>query len=263
MVVMQASRFERMLLTGARCIADGQVLFVGFHWPMLMVRVARRLHAPNLVVLYENGIVEDHLTRVLPTSPCDLVAAEGAPMCAGSLESLYMWLGAGRVDMTLLEAPIVDRYGNVNTSVVGEYGRPKVRLPGSGGGTELASLGRGLMLVSASTNPRSYPGRVDYITSPGYLGGGGDRQRLGYKPGTGPQCLVNPLGLFRFDAGGEMYAASLHPGVTLDEVRASFGWPIRVGEAVGLLPEPTRDELAAVREELRLARERAYLLPEA
>jgi len=261
-VVEAASRFERMLLTGARCIPETGVLFVGFHWPMLMTRIARQLHAPNVVVVYENGIVEDRLTRVLPTSPCDLVAAEGAPMCTGSLDSLYMWLGAGRVEMTLLEAPIVDRYGNVNTSVVGDYLRPKVRLPGSGGGTELASLGRGLLLVNASTNRRSYPERVDYITSPGYLGGGGDRRRLGYKPGTGPQRLVSPLGVFHFDAGGEMFAASLHPGVAPDEVRASFGWPIRVREDADRLPEPTRDELAVVREALGLARERYYHLPE-
>ncbi|HYM68670.1 MAG TPA: CoA-transferase, partial [bacterium] len=208
---MDASRFERFLLTGARCIPDATVVFVGFHWPMLMARVARRLHAPGIIVVYENGIVEDHLTALLPTSPCDLVAAEGAPMCAGCFESLYMWLGAGRVEMTVLEAPIVDRHGNVNTSVVGTYHRPKVRLPGSGGGTELASLGRGLLLVSASTDRRSYPERVDYVTSPGYLEGADDRERLGYKPGSGPQILVNPLGMFRFDGRGEMYTAALHP----------------------------------------------------
>jgi glutaconate CoA-transferase subunit B len=258
---VSASRFERFLLTGARCIPDAAVVFVGFHWPMLMARIARRLHAPGMIVVYENGIVEDHLTPVTPTSPSDLVAAEGAPMCAGCLESLYMWLGAGRVDVTLLEAPIVDRFGNVNTTVIGDYHRPMVRLPGSGGGTELASLGRGLVLVSASADRRSYPERVDYITSPGYLGGGEDRRRLGYKPGTGPQTLVTPLGIFRFDPRSEMYAASVHPGVTPEEVRACFAWPIQVSEAVSVLPEPSPEELGAVREESRLAAERCYLFP--
>lgn len=261
-MIVSATRFEQMFLTGARRITDGAVLFVGFHWPMLMARIARRLHAPNIVVVYENGIVEDRLTPVLPTSPCDLTAAEQATTCAGSLDALYMWLGAGRVQMTLVEAAIVDRYGNVNTTAVGPYLHPKVRLPGSGGGTELSSLGRDLLLVSASANQRSYPDRVDYITSPGYLGGSGERERLGYKAGTGPKALVNPLGIFKFDENGEMYAAELHAGVSADEVRATFGWPIKVHPACTVLPEPTANELTVIREELAHAKQRYYLLPE-
>lgn len=254
--------FEQMLFTGAQCIPKDAVVFVGFHWPMLMSRIARRLHAPDVTVVYENGIVEDRITPLLPTSPCDLTAAHQASTCAGSLEALYMWLGAGRVQMTMLEAAIVDRFGNINTTAVGPYEQPKVRLPGSGGGTELGSLGRGLFLVSASVNKRSYPDRVDYITSPGYLGGREERTRLGYKPGTGPQTLVNPLGLFHFDAEGEMYAAALHAGVTPEQVKASFGWPIRVQSGFTVLPEPTAAELAVIREELAHAKTRHYLLPQ-
>jgi glutaconate CoA-transferase subunit B len=263
MVVMgAATHFEQMFLTGARHIKDGAVLFVGFHWPMVMSRIARRLHAPNIVVVYENGIVEDRLTSVLPTSPCDLMAAEQAAACAGSLEALYMWLGSGRVQMTLVEAAIVDRFGNVNTTAVGHYLKPKVRLPGSGGGTELSSLGRDLLLVSASVNPRSYPERVDYITSPGYLGGRGERTRLGYKQGTGPQTLINPLGIFKFDENGEMYAAGIHVGVAPEDVRSAFPWPIRIEHDHAVLPAPTHDELKVIRAELRHAKERYYLLPQ-
>ena len=259
---VSATRFEQMFLTGARCIKDGAVLFVGFHWPMLIARIARRLHAPNIVIVYENGIVEDRLTPILPTSPCDLTAAEQATTCAGSLETLFMWLSAGRVEMTLVEAAIVDRYGNINTTAVGPYLKPKVRLPGSGGGTELSSLGRDLLLVSASVNSRSYPERVDYITSPGYLGGGDERKRLGYKPGTGPKTLVNPLGIFKYDANGEMYAAGLHAGVTPAEVQSIFVWPIKVEAGYAKLPEPTAAELAIIREELAHAKKRYYLMPE-
>ena len=255
--------FEQLLFTGAQQIDRDKVVFVGFHWPMLMSRIARRLHAPHLTVVYENGIVEDRITPLLPTSPCDLTSAEGASTCAGSLEALYMWLGAGRVRMTMLEAAIVDRYGNINTTAVGPYDKPKVRLPGSGGGTELGSLGRGLFLVSASMNKRSYPERVDYVTSPGYLHGRAERERLGYKPGTGPQTLVNPLGLFSFDAQGQMVPTALHAGVTVQQVRDAFGWPIEVREGLPVLPQPTREELAVVREELQHARTRHYLLPEA
>ena len=257
-----ATRFEQMLYTGARRIRDGAVLFAGFHWPMVMTRIARRLHAPNVVVVYENGIVEDRITPVLPTSPCDLTAAENATTCVGSLESLFMWLNAGRVEMTLLEAAIVDRHGNINTTAVGPYRKPKVRLPGSGGGTELASFGRDLLLVSSSANPRSYPERVDYVTSPGYLNGAAERARLGYKRDRGPKTLVNPLGLFSFDETGEMVASALHAGVTAENVRAGFGWPIKVDANCATLPEPSADELAVIRRELTHAKERFYSLPE-
>lgn len=258
---MSATRFEQMFFTGAQRIKNGAVLFAGFHWPMLMARMARRMHAPDIVIIYENGIVEDRLTPILPTSPSDLTAAYKATACAGGLESLYMWLGAGRVQMTLLQAVIVDRYGNINTTCVGPYDKPTVRLPGSGGGTELSSLGQDLLLISAGTNKRGYPDRVDYNTSPGYLNGRAERERFGYKVGTGPQALVNPLGVFKFDEDGEMYAAALHQGVSEDEVRASFGWPIRLDVESLPLPEPGKNQLAVIREELANARDRFYSMP--
>jgi glutaconate CoA-transferase subunit B len=253
--------FERMLVTGARLLRPDGVYFVGFHWPMLVMRIARRLQAARAIVVYEDGIVEDGLTPTLPTSPSDMTAAVGATMCAGSLEALYMWLGAGRVDMALLDAPIVDRRGNVNTTVVGDYDHPRVRLAGSGGGTELASLGRSLLLVSSSVHPRSYPESVDYITSPGFLTGRGERERLGYVPGTGPTWLLNPLGLFGFPEE-QVAVAALHAGVSADEVRATFAWPITVPAEPERLPEPTAEELTATRTVLAEARDRAYRLPE-
>ena len=261
-MVSPPTPFERMLITGARLLPDGAVAFVGFHWPMLIARIARRLAAPSLIVVYEDGIVEDRLTPLLPTSPSDLAAAVGSPCCAGSLESLFMWLAGGRVEWTLLEAPIVDRRGNVNTTAIGDYQRPTVRLPGSGGGAELASFGRGLVLISASTAPRSYPEQVDYVTSPGYLAGTGDRERLGYAPGRGPQLLVNPLGLFEF-ADEEIRPRALHPGVTTEDVRTTFAWPIRVDDIVPRLSEPSDEELAVARAELSHARDRFYRVPSA
>lgn len=137
-----ATPFESFLVTAAREFVDGEVTFVGFHWPMLAARIARRTHAPDLVVVYECGVVEDTETPVLATSPSDLRAAVGSPYAGSSLDALYGWLGRGRVTRTFLEAPIVDRRGNVNTTVVGSYDAPRVRISGSGGGTELAALGR-------------------------------------------------------------------------------------------------------------------------
>ncbi len=262
MAVTEATRFEMMLMTAAREIGDGQVLFAGFHWPMIAVRIARRLHAPRTVVVYENGMVEDRSPALVPTSPCDLVLADEAVMFGDALDGLYMFLGAGRVDLTLLEAAIVDRFGNINTTCIGPYGRPAVRLPGSGGATELASLARNLLLVSADTDPRRFPEHVDYITSPGYLTGGDARQRLGYKPGTGPRTLVTPLGKFGFHPETrELYLEAFHPGVRPEEVQAGFGWPIRIPPETSMLPGPTPEELGVIREELEAAREREYILP--
>lgn len=261
MVVAVPSRFERMLITGAREIRDGQVLFVGFHWPMVMARIARRLHAPNLIVVYENGIVEDHLTPIVPTSPCDLTAAERATTCSDSILALYMLLGNDRLDGTLLEAPIVDRYGNVNTTVIGDYLQPRVRLPGSGGGTELGALARNLLLVCPYEARRAFPERVDYVTSPGYLGGRKEREALGYPPGRGPAVLVTPLGRFTFDERGEIELAGVHPGVTDEALASGFNWPLKRRPDVAALPEPTADELRTCREELQAAAGRRYLLP--
>ena len=248
----QATAFERMLITGANRIADGAVLFVGFHWPMLMARVARRLHAPNIVVVYENGIVEDRLTPIFPTSPCDLTAAEQATTCASSLEALYMWLGAGRVQMTMLEAAIVDRFGNINTTVIGDYDSPKTRLPGSGGACEIAINARNVFVIMRQSS-RSFVEKIDFRTSPGNLGGAEQAERIrkagGWK-GRGPFVVVTDLGIWHFDDDGEMRLDFLHPGATLDQIRATIAWEPRISPALATTPAPTAEELRLVREEL-------------
>ncbi|MEV7230743.1 CoA-transferase [Polymorphospora sp. NPDC051019] len=253
--------FEWFLINAAREFRDGEVTFVGFHWPMVAARIARHLHAPDLVVVYECGIVEDRLTPQLSTSPSDLRAAVGAPMCGGSMDALYSWLGRGRVARTFLEAPIVDRRGNVNTTVVGDYDRPTVRLPGSGGGTELGSLGRGLVLLSTGDRARAYPERVDYVTSPGHLSGPGERERLGYPAGRGPEVLLTPLGRLTFDSREGFVPAALRPGVSWQEARACFRWLREEPGELSELPEPTAEEVAATRHVLREAREMRYRLP--
>jgi glutaconate CoA-transferase subunit B len=255
--------FERFLVTAARELVDGEVAFVGFHWPMLAARVARRTHAPDLVVVYECGVVEDAAAPALATSPSDLRAAAGSPYCGTSLDALYGWLGRGRVTRTLLEAPIVDRRGNINTTVVGPYDTPRVRIAGSGGGTELAALGPGLTLLCASTHPRSFPEQtVDYITSPGYLRREGERAERGYPDGSGPRVLVTPLGRFTVDDRAGIAADALHPGVTWERARVCMTWlPAEPLPPTRELPEPTGTELAAVRAVLAEARAAHYVLP--
>jgi acyl CoA:acetate/3-ketoacid CoA transferase beta subunit len=255
--------FEQFLLTSAKAFVDGEVCFVGFHWPMVAARIARQLHAPELVVIYEGGVVEDRLAPELSTSPSDLRAAVGSAAVSGAIDALYGYLGSGRVTRTVLEAPIVDRRGNVNTSVVGSYDRPKVRLPGSGGGTELGSMGKGLTLLCASTAPRSFPVAVDYITSPGYLTAPGHRARLGYHADRGPKLLVTPLGRFSVDDLSGIQVELLHDGVEWADVRTTFAWlPRDAPPDVGRIPRPTPDELAVVRGVLDEARTMRYRLPE-
>lgn len=254
--------FERFVLTAAKEYVDGEVAFVGFHWPMVAARVARRLHAPDLVVVYEAGVIEDQLTPELSTSPSDLRSAVGSAFCGSAIDALYGQLNRGRVDRTVLEAPIVDQRGNVNTSVIGPYDTPKVRLPGSGGGTELGAFGPGLTLLSASTQARSYQRRVDYNTSPGYLDGPGQRERLGYPAGRGPKILINPHGRFTIDDVDGIQPAAVHPGVTWQDLRDTYFWLEEAPRDLEVLDEPTVDELDVVRGVFRDAIETRYRLPE-
>lgn len=256
------SPFEMFLLSAAREYTEDEVSFVGFHYPMLASRIARRCHAPNLVVVYECGIVEDHDNGIMATSPSDLRSAVGSAYCGSSLDALYGWLGRGRVGRTVLEAPIVDRRGNVNTTVVGDYHVPTVRLPGSGGGTELAAFGRGLVLLCSSTSRRSFPAAVDYITSPGYLAAPGDRTRYGYPDGTGPQVLITPLGRFTIDDQTGIAADAIHEGMEWAQVRECFAWlPADQPDGVRRLPPPTAEEVKAVRSVLEDARTNHYTFP--
>jgi glutaconate CoA-transferase subunit B len=170
-------------------------------------------------------------------------------------------MGRGRVTRTFLEAPIVDRRGNVNTTVIGDYDQPTVRLPGSGGGTELGSLGRGLTLMCNSVNARSFPEKVDYVTSPGHLGAAGDRDRLGYPHGRGPGVLVTPLGRLGFREGQGFTPTGFHRGVSWDDLSACFRWLPAVSVAeIGEIADPTPAELAATRHVLREARTNRYRL---
>jgi acyl CoA:acetate/3-ketoacid CoA transferase beta subunit len=256
------SRFELFLLTAAREYDESLLTFVGFHWPMVAARIARRLGADNLVVVYECGVVEDSMTPELSTSPSDLRAAVGSPYAGTSMDALFGWLGRGRVAKTMLEAPIVDSRGNVNTTIVGDYDSPRVRLPGSGGGTELASLGKGLTLLCASEDPRSFPDRVDYITSPGFLAAPGERAGYGYPADTGPGVLITPLGRFGLHDDRPAEVLGLHQGVAIDEVRACMPWVrTEVDSSVALLPAPSDEEVDAVRAVLAESRLTHYALP--
>jgi glutaconate CoA-transferase subunit B len=159
----------------------------------------------------------------------------------------YNYLQGGRIAVGFLQGAQIDRHGNLNTTVIGDYARPKVRLPGSGGACEIAINARRVVVIAPQTR-RSFPEKVDFITSPGFLGGGDERARLGL-PGGGPGIVVTDLACFEFE-DGDMVLTSLHPGVSLDDVRSNLGWEPRVRSDVATTTPPTAEELRVVREEL-------------
>ncbi len=257
-----ASRFEMMLVAGARELRDCRRAFIGFHWPVIASRVARRLYRPDMLCAYEGGFVEDTLIETIPTSNNDLILAQKATMCGDSLDTIFMLLRAGWMETTMLDGFMVDRYGNINSTCLGDFAHPRVRLAGSGGATELAAFSKRLIILSSATTPDRYPERVDYVTSAGYLTGGDSRRQAGFMEGTGPTALINPLGRFCFDPESkEMYLEAVQPGVSAKEVRESVAWTLRVVDPLSEIEPATPVELETVRGELAKARERLYEMP--
>jgi glutaconate CoA-transferase subunit B len=234
---------ELMVCQAARMLADGEVVFVGIGLPNLACNLARRLHAPNLVLVYESGVVGAVPAR-LPISIGDPALVTDSVGVASMADIFLNLLQGGRIDVGFLQGSQIDRFGNINTTVIGDYAKPDVRLPGSGGACEIAILARRVLVV-APQDRRSFPERVDFVTSPGYLDGAGRREALGM-PGGGPRAVVTNLGCYEFVAG-EMTLTSLHPGCTIDDVRASTGWDVRVAEPLAITDAPTDDELRLLR----------------
>lgn len=238
---------ELMVAAAAREISDGDVVFVGMRLPLLGFQLAKSTHAPNAVGVYELGIVRE-------------TAAPEPILTMGDLPNLYhaQWLAdtadlmgllqQGLVDVSFIGGAQVDRYGNLNTSYIGDVdGAIQTRLPGSGGACDLASLAKRHIIIMAHQKRRFVP-RVDYITSPGYGDGYDWRQRVGL-PRGGPSTVITTLGLLRFDPESkEMVLASVNPGVSAEEVRANTGWPLKIADDLAETPAPTEEELRALRQ---------------
>lgn len=239
------TRSELMVIAASRALRDGDVVFVGIGLPNLACNLAKRLHAPSLQMVYEAGVFGANPERQALSigDPC-LVAGAEAVCSLGDIFLFY--LQRGLIDVGFLGGAEVDRHGNINTTVIGPYERPTVRLPGSGGASEIAALARRVFVIGRQTK-RSFVERVSFVTSPGHRPGGG---RPAGAPGGGPQLVVTDLGIYDFDGAGSMRMTSLHPGVTPDEVRANTGWPIEVPAGVPGTPPATADELRILRKEL-------------
>jgi glutaconate CoA-transferase, subunit B len=237
---------ELMIVAAAREIRDGEVVFTGMRLPLLAYCVAKNLHAPRAVGLFEVGIVRDLPPRELLYTMSDPPNIRDAVWCTSTL-NLMALLARGQADMAFIGAAEVDRYGNVNTSYIGDFRRPTVKLPGSGGGADLASLAHRTVVI-VDHDRRRLPERVGFITSPGYGDGGDWRQRAGL-PRGGPAAVVTSMGVLGFDPRTrEAVLRSYHPGTTVDAVRANTGWDLRVAPDVAETEQPSGEELAVIRD---------------
>jgi glutaconate CoA-transferase subunit B len=235
---------ELMVAAAAREIRDGEVVFVGMRLPLLAFCLARSTHAPTAVGLFENGVVRDSPALDFLVTMSDGPNVAGAVWCTEMREVMGL-MQSGRVTLGFIGGAQVDRFGNLNTTYVGRQAEA-VRLPGSGGAPDIASLARRHVVIMAHER-RRFVERVDYVTSPGHGEGGDWRVRTGL-PGGGPSAVITTLGLFRFDAvTREMVLASAHPGVTVDQIRAQTGWPLRLAQPVTETPPPSAAELAMIR----------------
>ena len=237
---------ELMVIAAAREIHDGDVAFVGMRLPLLAFSLAKRTHAPQALGLFENGIVRDTPSSEMLFTMSDPANIPGALWCTGT-SSIMGMLAQGLVDLGFIGGAEVDRFGNLNTSYVGDWRAPTVKLPGSGGAADIACYAKRFVIVMPQERHR-FVERVSYITSAGH-GTGGDWRRRNGLPGGGPAALITTLGVFRFDgASGEAYLASWHPGQSAESVRKQTGWELRVAPDARETPTPTDAELAIVRE---------------
>ena len=224
---------ELMTVVAARELHDGEVVFVGIGLPNLACNLARATHAPNLVLIYESGAVGAVPAR-LPVSIGDPALVTGSLMVCGMADVFQLFLQNGKIEVGFLGGAQVDRYGNINTTVIGPYERPKVRLPGSGGAAEIAIHARRVLIV-AKLSPRAFPERVDFVTSPG------DRV----------QRVITDKGVLEPDGPkGELVLTALYPGVEPADVQAGVGWKLRSRPKLAQVAAPAVADLRLLRDEL-------------
>ena len=220
-----------------RCLRDGAVCFVGIGLPSTAANLARRTHAPNLVLVYESGTLGSK-PESLPLSIGDGELADTADSVISVPEVFNYWLQPGRVDVGFLGGAQIDRFANINSTVIGDYATPKVRLPGAGGAPEIAASCREV-LVLLRQSPRAFVERVDFVSSMGFGDGPGHRERLGLR-GAGPQVVVTDVGILRPDpVTCELTLTALQPGATVEQARAATGWDLAVADELETIAPPT------------------------
>jgi len=245
------SKSEMMIVAAARELAGRHVCFVGVGLPNIAVNLAKRTVAPELELVYEAGVFGARPAR-LPLSIGDPTIVTGSTAVTSMFELFAFYLQGGLIDVGFLGAAQIDRFGNINTTVIGDYARPTTRLPGSGGACEIAINAREVFVIMRQT-ARSFVERIDFRTSPGNLGGAEQAERIrrqGGWLGRGPSVVVTDLGIWHFGDTGEMRLDARHPGVTVADVKAATGWSPAIAAELATTPAPTADELRLIREEL-------------
>jgi glutaconate CoA-transferase, subunit B len=235
---------ELMVCAAAREIKDGELVFVGMRLPLIAFVVAKKTHAPNATGLFENGVIRSTPAAELIYTMADPPNIFGATQCLDMLGVMGL-LQSGRVDLGFLGAAEVDRFGNLNsTQVQGPHGT--IRLPGSGGACDIASLAHRFVVLLEHKKQR-LPERVSFMTSPGFGDGRGWRKKVGL-PRGGPSAVITTKAVLRFGDDGEAYLDSLHPGIEIEDVLSNTGWRMQLAKTVGQTPEPSPQELHAIRE---------------
>ncbi len=239
---------EMMVVRAARELRNGDVVFVGIGLPNVACNLARRRHAPELALIYESGAVGAVPDR-LPLSigdPC--LATDSLSVCS-MVEVFNYYLQGGRIDVGFLGGAQVDRFGNINSTVIGDYARPEVRLPGSGGACEIAIHAKKLIMV-LKQSPKSFPAKIDFITSPGFIDAANSRRKFEF-PGRGPALIITDFGVYGFTGNThEMILKEMYPGVTVKDVKSNIGWDVKVSRRLETTVPPTGEELRIIREDL-------------
>lgn len=256
------SGFEMMLVSATRQIKKNDLIFNAFHWPFLVVHMARLLHFPNLYNVIEIGIIKDELINPpkMPYSISDPVLVPSSLFIGDSIDMLAI-LQRGEVTLAFLSTSMIDKFGNCNTTVIGPYEKPIYRLPGGGGATEIAGLSKRLIWLLDEHTKRRFKDNIDYITDPGYLDGYDSRFKAGYPTDTGPEAIISPLGIMRFDSETkEAYLEALHPNISIEQVKENTGWDLKVADEVKQIEPPTIREIEACRKTMKDAIDQFYIL---
>jgi glutaconate CoA-transferase subunit B len=245
MKMSDVSSTELMVIVAARELNDGDSVLVGVGVPNLAANLAKKLHAPNLLMVYESGAVGSNPSR-MPLSIGDPCLVSGAKSVCSMYEQFAYYLQGGRIDVGFLGGAQIDKYGNINSTVIGDYGSPKVRLPGSGGACDIAS-NVGKIIVITPHEKRRFVEKVDFLTSPGFIDGKDGWKKLKLQ-GGGPYAVITNLCTFKFDeVTGEMTVVSLHEGVTIEQVQENTPWDVKVAEKLEATKAPTEREISALR----------------
>ncbi len=241
----EVSRSELMVIVAARELKDRESVLVGVGLPNLAANLAKKLQAPNLLLVYESGAVGSNPSR-MPLSIGDPCLVSGAKSVCSMYEQFAYYLQGGRIDVGFLGGAQIDKYGNINSTIIGKYKAPKVRLPGSGGACDIASNVKRIIVITPHEK-RRFVEKVDFLTSPGFIEGKDGWRKLKLQ-GGGPYAVITNLCTFKFDeVTGEMTVTALHEGITMEQVQENTPWNVKVAEEVVTTPPPTEKEITTLR----------------